>query len=49
MDKLSVVVALITRDNDYQAEQAVAVADTATRLGVKIQVLNADNNERGSN
>jgi len=43
MDKMNVVVALITRDNDYQAEQAVAVADTAARLGIKIQIVYADN------
>jgi ribose transport system substrate-binding protein len=43
MDKLNVVVALTTRDNDYQAEQAVAVTDMATRLGVKIQIIYADN------
>lgn len=43
MDKLNVVVALTTRDNDYQAEQAVAVAEVAARLGVKIQVIYADN------
>jgi ABC-type sugar transport system substrate-binding protein len=43
MDKLNVVVALTTRDNDYQAEQAVAVADMAARLGVSIQIIYADN------
>ena len=43
MDNLSVVVALITRDNDYQAEQAAAAVETAARLGVKLQVLYADN------
>lgn len=43
MDKLNVVVALTTRDNDYQAEQAVAVADVAARLGIKIQIIYADN------
>jgi ABC-type sugar transport system substrate-binding protein len=43
MDKLNVVVALTTRDNDYQAEQAVAVSDMAARLGVKIQIIYADN------
>jgi len=43
MDKLNVVVALTTRENDYQAEQAVAVADIAARLGVKIQIIYADN------
>jgi ABC-type sugar transport system substrate-binding protein len=43
MEKLNVVVALTTRDNDYQAEQAVAVSDMAARLGVKIQIIYADN------
>ncbi len=43
MDKLNVVVALTTRDNDYQAEQAVAVTDIAARLGIKIQIIYADN------
>jgi ribose transport system substrate-binding protein len=43
MEKLKVVVALITRDNDYQAEQAVAVTDMAARFGVKIQIIYADN------
>jgi len=43
MNNLSVVVALTTRENDYQAEQAAAVTDVATRLGVKIQIIYADN------
>jgi ribose transport system substrate-binding protein len=43
MEKLNVVVALTTRENDYQAEQAVAVTDTAARLGVKLQIIYADN------
>jgi ABC-type sugar transport system substrate-binding protein len=43
MEKLNVVVALTTRENDYQAEQAIAVTDMAARLGVKIQVIYADN------
>ena len=43
MEKLNVVVALTTRENDYQAEQAVAAAEMATRLGVKIQIIYADN------
>ena len=43
MEKLNVVVALTTRENDYQAEQAVAVADMAARLGVDIQIIYADN------
>lgn len=43
MEKLNVVVALTTRENDYQAEQAVAVSDTAARLGVNLQIIYADN------
>jgi ribose transport system substrate-binding protein len=43
MEKLNVVVALTTRENDYQAEQAVAVTDTAARLGATIQIIYADN------
>jgi ribose transport system substrate-binding protein len=43
MDKLNVVVALTTRENDYQAEQAIAVAEVATRLGINIQIIYADN------
>jgi ABC-type sugar transport system substrate-binding protein len=43
MERLNVVVALTTRENDYQAEQAVAAAEMATRLGVKIQIIYADN------
>lgn len=43
MEKLNVVVALTTRENDYQAEQGVAVTDVAARLGVKIQIIYADN------
>ena len=43
MDNLNVVVALITRDNDYQAEQAASATDVAARLGVKLQVVYAEN------
>lgn len=43
MEKLNVVVALTTRENDYQAEQAAAVTEVATRLGIKIQIIYADN------
>jgi ribose transport system substrate-binding protein len=43
MEKLNVVVALTTRENDYQAEQAIVVAEVATRLGIKIQIIYADN------
>jgi len=43
VNDLNVVVALITRENDYQAEQAAAAMSAAARLGVKLQVLYADN------
>ena len=43
MNPLHVVVGLTTRDNDYQAEQAVTVSETAARLGVKIEIIYADN------
>ena len=43
MDNLTVVVALITRDNDYQAEQAAAATETASRNGVDVQIIYADN------
>jgi ribose transport system substrate-binding protein len=43
MENLNVVVALITRDNDYQAEQAASAVDVAVRLGVKLQVIYAEN------
>jgi ribose transport system substrate-binding protein len=43
MEKLNVVVALTTRENDYQAEQAAAATEVATRLGIKIQLIYADN------
>ena len=43
MNNLNVVVALITSDNDYQAEQAASAKETAARLGLTIQVVYADN------
>jgi hypothetical protein len=43
MNNLNVVVALTTRENDYQAEQAVAVSDIAARFRVKIEIIYADN------
>jgi len=43
MENLNVVVSLTTRDNDYQAEQASEVTDVAAHLGVKIQIIYADN------
>lgn len=43
MKKLNVVVALITSDNDYQAEQASSATEVAARLGVDLQTVYADN------
>jgi ABC-type sugar transport system substrate-binding protein len=42
MKRLRVVVSLITQDNDYQVEQAVAAEDSARRLGVDVEILGAD-------
>ena len=44
MRNQNVVIALTTRDNDYQAEQSASAAEVASRLGVKINVIYADNN-----
>jgi ABC-type sugar transport system substrate-binding protein len=43
MDKLNVVLSLITSDNDYQRQQAAEAESTARRLGVDLQVLYAGN------
>jgi ribose transport system substrate-binding protein len=43
MNNLNVVVALTTRENDYQTEQAASAAEVAIRLGIKIDVIYADN------
>jgi len=40
----NVVVALTTKDNDYQAEQSASATEAASRLGVKIDVIYANNN-----
>lgn len=42
-----VVLALITRDNDYQREQASVAERTAQRLGLELQVLYADGDAIG--
>jgi ribose transport system substrate-binding protein len=44
MHNQNVVVALTMRDNDYQAEQSASATEVASRLGVKISVIYADNN-----
>ena len=43
MKTLKVVLALITRDNDYQREQASVAETAALRLGIDLQVVYADN------
>lgn len=43
MKKLNFVVALTTKDNDYQTHQAAAANETARKLGVDIQILYAEN------
>lgn len=42
-NKLHVVLSLITRDNDYQLEQASAATQAAGRLGLDLQTMFADN------
>src|SRR5436305_1785001 len=41
--KLKLIVSLTNRDNDYQMEQATDAEQTAQRLGVDIQILDAEN------
>ena len=43
MNNLNVVIALTTRDNDYQQEQSAAASEVASRLGVKIRIIYAEN------
>jgi ABC-type sugar transport system substrate-binding protein len=42
MKKLRFLVSLITKNNDYQLEQAVAAEEAAKSLGVDVQILFAD-------
>src|SRR5947208_1196184 len=44
MNCQNVVVALTTRENDYQAEQSASASEAASRLGVRIDVIYANNN-----
>lgn len=46
---ISIAVSLITRNNDYQREQAAAAEEAARRLGIKLQILygNGDAIEQG--
>ena len=43
MDKLNVVLCLITESNDYQRHQAADAENTARRLGINLQIFYADN------
>ena len=43
MNKLNVVVSLLTQDNDYQLEQAASAQSAALKLGVDVQIVYADN------
>src|SRR5580700_10779222 len=43
MPKLKYLLSLPTDDNDYQQEQATAAKETATRLGLDLQVVYANN------
>lgn len=43
MNKLSVVVSLITQDNDYQREQAASAQAAALKLGAGVQIIYANN------
>lgn len=43
MNKLSVVVSLITDDNDYQLEQAASAQSAALKLGAKVEIVYAGN------
>ena len=43
MATLRFIVSLITKENDYQVEQAAAAQEAGRKLGVDIQILYADN------
>jgi ribose transport system substrate-binding protein len=43
MKKLRFVLSLMTRENDYQLEQAAAATQAATSHGIELQILFADN------
>jgi len=43
MKKLRFLLSLITKDNDYQIEQASAATETARRLGHEVQIIFAGN------
>jgi ribose transport system substrate-binding protein len=41
--KIRIIVALTTNDNDYQIEQAQSAEQAASRLGVSVEIIYADN------
>jgi ABC-type sugar transport system substrate-binding protein len=43
MKKLRLLVSLMTRENDYQIEQAASAQQAGTTLGCEVQVIFADN------
>jgi ribose transport system substrate-binding protein len=43
MKKLKFILSLTNNDNDYQIEQGAAAAQAANRLGVEVQVIQAEN------
>jgi hypothetical protein len=43
MDKLNVLVSLITDDNDYQLEQAASAESAAIQLGASVQIIYSGN------
>jgi ABC-type sugar transport system substrate-binding protein len=43
MTKLNVVVSLITKENDYQLEQAASAEAAAGKLGASVQIVYASN------
>ncbi|HYL86039.1 MAG TPA: substrate-binding domain-containing protein [Candidatus Angelobacter sp.] len=43
MNKLRFLLSLITKDNDYQVEQAAAARSAAAELGVDVEIIYADN------
>lgn len=43
MKRLRIIVSLITQDNDFQVEQAIAAEEMAHKLGVDVEILYADN------
>jgi ABC-type sugar transport system substrate-binding protein len=43
MKRIRVIVSLMTRENDYQLEQAASAQESATSLGVDAQIIFADN------